>query len=437
MGKFDCRVDGFAEGLCCGERSIMTKTIVVVGTLDTKEQEIEFVRELISGRGHVPLVVDCGIMKDPIIEPAVSRHQVAKAGGTTIEEIVTRGDKDAAIRTMAFGATVITSRLRAEGKLDGVIALGGAQGTIIGTTIMQSLPLGVPKVMVSAIANGQATFGPFVGTKDIVMMHSVADILGLNTVTRQVLTEAAGAVIGMVEMALAPQRSSRPTVAITTAGVTTPCVMHARELLEAWGYEVIAFHCNGIGAKAMEELVETGMIQGILDLSPHDITDYLFGGLMPASPDRMEASCRLGVPQVVVPGCTDIILYGPLETVPPHMLDRKHVAHNPVHTHVKANRQEMAAVGRFIAERLSRAAGPVAVLIPERGFSQLNVVGGALFEPESDRGFVEGLMEELEENRATEKVNVVKLDMHINDPAFAEAVARTLHTLIQGKQVAL
>ena len=404
----------------------MPKSIIVIGTLDTKGQEIAFVRDLIAERGHQPVVIDSGILGEPAIQPTISRREVAAAAAASIEELLAAGDKNSAISAMAKGVTSIAAALHAEGKLHGVIALGGVQGTVIGTAAMRALPVGVPKVMVSTVANGQATFGPFVGTKDIAIMHSVADILGLNIITRQVLAEAAGAVIGMAELALGPQTTDRPTVAMTMAGVTTACVMRARELFEAWGYEVIAFHCNGIGAKAMEELADAGQLQGILDLSPHDIGGYLRGGLMQASPDRLESVSRRGLPIVFVPGAIDFILYGPLQSIAPTMRERKHVVHNPIHTHVRANRAEMAEAGRFVAQRLGRTAGPATVVIPRRGFSQLNIEGGPLFDPQADQGFLEGLTAAGEGRLA-----IVELDMHINEPAFAEAVGAELRSLMQ------
>jgi len=408
----------------------MTKKIAVVGTLDTKEMEIRFVKELIKGKGHEPIVIDCGLLKEPSLVPAFSRHEVARAAGTTIEAILATGDKNHAIRTMTRGAVAVAKSLHDTGSLDGIISLGGVQGTVIGTTVMQALPFGVPKVMVSAVANGRATFGPFVGIRDITILHSVADVLGLNAVTRRVLAEGAGAVVGMVEMDYRAAERSKPAVALTSAGVTTPCANRARELLEARGYEVIAFHCNGIGAQAMEELAEAGKLVGIFDLSPHDITDFLFGGIMPAAPNRLQASCRRGVPQVVAPGCADIVLYGPVENIPPEILKRKYVVHNPIHTHVKADYAEMSRLGRFIAERLGQSKGYATVLVPGHGFSQLNRAGGPLFEPESDRGFLEGLQEGFKQS-PSEKATVRVLDMHINDPAFAAAAVDELHALIQ------
>ena len=404
----------------------MPKSIIVIGTLDTKGQEIAFVRDLIAARGHQPVVVDSGILGEPAIEPAISRHKVATAAETSIEELLAADDKNHAISAMARGVAAISARLHAEGKLHAVIALGGVQGTVIGTAAMRALPVGVPKVMVSTVANGQATFGPFVGTKDVTIMHSVADILGLNIITRQILAEAAGAVVGMAELALGPQTTDRPTVAMTMAGVTTSCVMRARKLFEEWGYEVIAFHCNGIGAKAMEELADAGQLQGILDLSPHDIGGFLRGGLMQASPDRLEAVSRRSLPIVFVPGGIDFILFGPLQSIAPEMLERKYVVHNPIHTHVRANQTEMSKAGRFVAERLSQTTGPATVMIPQRGFSQLNIKHGPLFDPEADQGFIEGLMA-----AGAGQLKITELDMHINDPAFAEAVSTELRSLIE------
>lgn len=371
-----------------------------------------------------------GILGEPAIEPAISRNAVAAAAGTSLDELLASGDKSRAISAMARGVAAIASGLHAEGKLDAVIALGGVQGTVIGTAAMRALPVGVPKVMVSTVANGQATFGPFVGTKDIAIMHSVADILGLNIITRQVLAEAAGAAVGMAEMALGAQTSERPTVAMTMAGVTIACVMRARERFEGWGYEVIAFHCNGIGAEAVEELADAGQLQRILDLSPHDIGGYLRGGLMQASPDRLHAVSRRNAPIVFVPGGLDFILFGPLESIPPAILERQFVIHNPIHTQVRADHAEMREAGRFVAERLSQASRPATVTIPRRGYSQLNIQELPLYAPEADQGFVEGL-------RAARsgKLVIEELDMHINEPAFADAVTNALRALIEAPNV--
>jgi uncharacterized protein (UPF0261 family) len=412
----------------------MSKRIILLGTLDTKGPEFNFARQLIEDRGHTPVTIDCGIMGTPFFEPTISRQKVAAAAETTIEDILGKADKNYAIHTMTVGSTTIVEELYREGQLDGILALGGGQGTIIGTTVMQALPFGVPKVVVSAVANGQTAFGPFVGTRDITIIHSVADVLGLNMVTRQVIAEGVGAVSGMVEMDKVDQQADRPTIGMTTAGVTTACAMHTRDILESRGYEVIAFHCNGIGAKAMEELADAGRMDGILDISPKDIPDLLFGGIFPASDTRMEPTCRRGIPQVVVPGTTDFILYPGVELVPPEILERKHVIHNPLHTHVRANYEEMFKVGEFIAERLAQSKGPADVLIPNRGFTQLNIEGGPMYDPEADRGFLAGLQEALKHSEST-NVKIEEFDLHINDKAFAKKLAERIDALVKGSRV--
>ncbi len=407
----------------------MKGKILIVATLDTKGPEAGFLGELIESRGHTPILLDCGVMGEPTVAPDISREDVAREAGTTIQELLDKGDKNKAIATMAEGARRMGKKLYDQGELHGVLSMGGIQGTVMGATVMQALPFGVPKVIVSAVANGQATFGPFVGTKDVTIIHSVADILGLNKVTRKVLAEGAGAVVGMLEMEYAAGEATGKTVALTSAGITTPCANQAREFLTEMGYEMIAFHCNGIGAKAMEELVEEGQLQGILDMSPHDINDYLHGGIMPAWEGRMKATCRLGVPQVIAPGCSDIILYGPHEDMPEEIKKRKHYIHNPVHTHVKANYGEMLGLGRFIGSRLRDTRGWATVMVPSRGYSQQNIAGGVIWEPESDKGFVDGVTRELDETN--EKVKIEILDMHINEPEFARALVDEMHRLIE------
>lgn len=410
----------------------MPKTIVLIGTLDTKGPELQFVRQLIEKRGHTAVTIDCGIMGKPYFEPTVNRQKVAAAANTTIDDILAKKDKNFAIHTMAAGTTELVKKMFRDKMLDGVMSLGGGQGTIMGTRVMQSLPFGVPKVMVSAIANGQTAFGPFVGIRDLTIIHSVADLLGLNKVTRRVLAEGAGAVIGMVETDFNDMQLDRPTIAMTTAGVTTGCAMHVRDLLESRGYDVIAFHCNGIGAQAMEELAADGQLDGILDISPKDIPDLLFGGIFPASPDRMVTTCRRGIPQIIVPGTCDFILHAGVETLPPDILKRKHVIHNPIHTHVRATHDEMVEVGRFIAQRLSRSKGPAQVLVPKRGFTQLNIKGGPMFDPDADSGFLKGINAELK-NTGAQNVAVEEFDMHINDSRFAEILANRIDAMVKAR----
>ncbi|HEX4298437.1 MAG TPA: Tm-1-like ATP-binding domain-containing protein [Devosia sp.] len=403
----------------------MDKTIAVLATLDTKGEEAAFVAGIIRGRGYRPLLVDCGIKGEPLVTPDVTRDEIAAAAGTSIAEILARNDKNAAIEAMASGAARFVAARHAQGQLAGILGMGGVQGTVIATRAMQALPVGVPKMMLSAVANGQAVFGPYVGSKDVTIMHSVADIMGLNMLTRQVMAAAAGAVTGMCDVATGEQRSGKPVVGMTMAGVTNPTAMAMGRLLEGSGYEVIGFHCNGIGAKAMEELVDEGKIDLVLDLSPHDIGGLLRNGLMQARPDRLGASVERGVPIVFVPGALDFILRGPIDGVPADLLARQHVRHNPIHTHIRASRAEMEAAGRFVGERLARSPGPVRVVIPEGGFSQFNVEGGPLRDAAADAGFAAGLREALSK-AGPNHVEIVAVPQHVNDSAFAQILADTI-----------
>ncbi|MCM3747048.1 Tm-1-like ATP-binding domain-containing protein [Paenibacillus pasadenensis] len=414
----------------------MSKHIVVIGTLDTKGPEVEYICRLIRDRGHIPLIVDSGIKGVPTVTPDLSRHEVAAASGTTIGDLLAAGDKNAAIEAMTRGLERLALRLYGEGRLDGLLSIGGVQGTMMATAAMRTLPVGVPKLMVSAVANGQTAFGPFVGTKDVTIMHSVADITGLNAITRAVFRQAVGAITGMAEMGPDPGQDDRPLIGITMAGVTTACVMRAVPLLEALGYDTVVFHCNGIGAKAMEELAADGRLAGILDLSPHDVSDLLHGGIMPAHAGRFEASGRRGIPQVVAPGCADIVLYGPMSSVPEKARESKLVRHNPIHTHVKADRAQMRETGAFIGQRLAASSGPAAVLIPLRGFSELNAPGGPLYEPESDAAFAEGAEGALTAAGGGARTSLLRIDAHINDPEFAAAAVRELDRMIREQRKA-
>jgi uncharacterized protein (UPF0261 family) len=393
--------------------------IVVIGTLDTKGPEVGYLRDEVAGRGHVPLVIDPGILGTPAISADIGREEVARAGGQELAGLVASGDRQLCQRAMIDGLVQVVQRLHAEGRVDGVVAVGGAQGTAMATAAMRALPVGLPKVMVSTVACGQTTFGPYVGTKDVAMIHSVADILGLNRVTRRILAQAAAAVSAMAEVGAVGQGEGE-LVAITQAGITTPGVMAVKERLEALGFEVIAFHCNGIGGQAMEELVRDGTIKGVVDYSPHEVTDLLFGGLMPAMPGRLEAAGQMGIPQVVVPGATDIRLHGRPEELPGELRARACVQHTPTHTHVRASADEMAAVARWIAGRLNAAQGARAVLVPLQGYSMLNRRGGVLYDEAANRAFSQAMEESLAPD-----VELALLDAHINDPDFAAAVVDT------------
>ncbi len=401
---------------------------VVLGTLDTKGPEIQFAKDLIIGKGYRSLIIDCGMLGEPLFTPDITRDELAAAAGTDLAAL-RAAPKNDAILTMQKGIEIVVGRLHAAGQIAGILSLGGGQGTVMATAIMQSLPFGFPKVMVSTVANGQQAFGPFMGHKDIAIIHSVADILGLNTITRTVIAKGVGAMIGMAEIATSFAQESKPAIAITSAGVTTPCVMRIRELLEAKGYEIIAFHCNGIGARAMEELAAEGKIRGIIDLSPHDIADNLYGGIFPSDDHRLELPCANAVPMVFVPGGLDFILFGAIDKVPPAMLKRRYVKHNPLHTHVRANYQEMEHMGLEVAAKLVANDAPVSILVPTKGFTQLNKEGKPMYEPESDPGFLAGVRAALAK-KPGHHITLKEYPHHINDPQFATLVADEMDSLL-------
>lgn len=400
--------------------------IVVIATLDTKGEEAGFIRDKIKNMGHTPIVVDPGSTGTPMIPSDISREEIALAGGSSLEEALSKKDKAYAQQCMIQGLINVVGRLYAEGKLDGVISVGGGQGTAIATAAMQVLPVGVPKVMVSTVASGKNTFGPYVGTKDITMIHSVADIAGLNFITRKIIAQAAAAVVAMAGVE-DTTHSQRELVALTQAGVTTPGCMEIKRLLEMAGYEVVIFHCNGIGGKAMEELVREGVIQGVIDYSPHEIIDLLYDGLMPALPGRMTAAGEMGIPQIIGPGCADMRLHV-WGAIPAGLEDRPFVRHTPSHTHFRTTYEEMGAVAHFIAEHINPGHGPRAVIVPLRGYSMMNCKGMPLYDEQANQGFPDILKKELSPD-----VQLLEIDHHINDPECAAATVELFLKMMTGR----
>ncbi len=402
--------------------------IVIISTLDTKGVEAAFMRDLILNGGHTPVVVDPGSTGVPAFEGDVTRQQVALASGESLEDLLKRDDKAYCQRKMTEGLVQSILRLYSAGEVQGVIAVGGGQGTAIATTAMQALPIGIPKVMVSTVACGKTTFGPYVGVKDVTMIHSVADVSGLNRVTKPIIAQATAAVIAMASVKL-EDAFTRESIGLTMTGVVTPGAMVVREELEKQGFEVIVFHGNGIGTKAMEELVLQGRIKGVVDYSPHDVPDALYDGLMPAPPERMRAEGKMGIPYIVVPGCADIRLHEWREDWPADLKNRPFVRHTPTHTHFRTTRAEMAAVAEYIAQRLNEGSGPRAALTPLRGFSMMNRAGKPLFDDNANQGYTETLRAQL-----NPVVRREELDLHINDPEFARHTARVFMELWQQYQ---
>lgn len=409
------------------KRSIK-KTILIVGTLDTKEDEVLFCRDRVKEKGHDVLLMDAGILHDPKVTPDINRLQVAKAGGAgDLNALAASGEKGRCIQTMIHGAAIEAARLYKIGAFQGVLGIGGAQGTAICSSAMRALPMGVPKLIVSTIASGRATFGPFVGTKDVTFMHSVADIQGLNFLTKRILTNAAAAICGMVEVfEEGTPRTRQKTVALSMLGTTTRGALRAKDMLEDHGFEVVAFHQNGTGGIAMEDLIREKAFQGVLDLNLHEIGDRWYGGLHGAiRPDRLEAAGTMGIPQAVAPGSINYVVLGPLEQLSPEIRARKLIVHNPTLTLVRLTPEELREVGRVTAEKLNLSTGPTRVFIPLRGFCDPDREGFPHWDPEGNEAFIESLAEAIRPD-----IPVVKLDAHINEPGFIDPVVREFLTLM-------
>ena len=402
----------------------MAKTVGIVGTLDTKGMEFQFIKEQIEASGTSTCVVNTGIIGEPPFEPDVSAGEVAEAGGTSLQALQDGGDRGVAVAAMAEGAAKIIAQLQSDGKIDGVISLGGSAGTTIGTTAMRAVPVGVPKIMVSTLASGDTS--PYVDTKDVSMMYSVVDIAGINSLSRQILANAAGAIVGMVN-AEVPEAEDKPLIGATMFGVTTPCVTKARELLEEAGYEVLVFHATGAGGRAMEDLVKGGFIVGVLDATTTELADELVGGVLSAGPDRLEAAGDLGVPQVVAPGALDMVNFGPPDTVPEQFKDRTFYQHNPTVTLMRTTVEENAELGKIMGQKLSRAKGPTTVIIPQQGVSAIDQEGQPFYSAEAEAAWIENLKANLGDN-----VTLIEMDNHINDDAFAAKLVDTLLASLNG-----
>lgn len=402
----------------------MSATICILGTLDTKGEEFRFVRDRIAAAGLGTLVIDAGVLGSAGFEPDIPRSRVAAAGGRSLSDLIAEKDRGKSITAMAAGAAVVVRELFAQGKIHGILALGGSAGTTIGTSAMRVLPVGFPKVMVSTLASGDTR--PYVGTKDIAMFYSVLDIAGLNRLSRRILSNAAAAVCGMVS---APQQTAgedRPLIAATMFGVTTPCVTKARQVLEQSGYEVLVFHATGSGGRAMEDLIADGFIAGVLDITTTELADELVGGVLSAGPHRIEAAGARGVPQVVCPGAIDMVNFGPMDTVPEKFRGRTLYVHNLTVTLMRTTVPECAALGRITAEKLNRAKGPVAVLLPLKGVSAIDAEGGPFWSPDADDAYRKALRDALDP-----RIPLVEFDGHINDDAFAQKAVDLLLEMLK------
>ena len=398
---------------------MIPKTIAVIGTFDTKGEEFSFLRDWIEKAGLRTLMIDVGVLGGSQFKADVSGAEVAAAANEDLASLQTARDRGRSVTAMALGATVILRRLYEQQSIHGVVSLGGSAGTVIATAAMRGLPFGFPKLMVSTVAAGNTS--PYVGTKDICMMPSVVDIAGLNHVSRLILSNAAAAICGMVAAEPAGGADEKPAIAATMFGVTTPCVTAAQRLLEERGYEVLVFHATGVGGRAMEQLIEDGAFQAVLDITTTELADELVGGVMSAGPQRLEAAGRKGIPQLVCPGAIDMVNFGPAESVPVQFRSRNLYRHNPSVTLMRTTPEECAEIGRITALKLNRASGPVTVLIPLQGVSAIDKPGGPFYSQAALDAYRGALKEDL-----SPSVRLIELDAHINDDTFARAAAELL-----------
>jgi uncharacterized protein (UPF0261 family) len=402
----------------------LTMSVILIGTLDTKGAEIRFVRDLLTAAAIATEVIDAGVLQPPAFAPNIDREQVFRAAGTTLAALQAASDRGKAIEAAARGVTTVATNLCRTGNVDGVLALGGSAGTTIGTAAMRALPFGIPKLMVSTLASGQVK--QYVGVRDILMLHSVVDISGLNRISRTVLANAAAAMIGMVQATSRvqpadPGAKDKPLVTATMFGVTTPCVEAARKVVEASGFEVLVFHATGTGGQTMESFIADGLISGVLDITTTELADELVGGELSAGPDRLTAAALRGVPQVISLGALDMVNFGPRSTVPKSFEGRRFYQHNPNITLMRTTPAENDLLGKEIAQKASAARGPTTVLVPLRGVSAIDREGQPFWWPEADQALFQSLR-----NWISPHVRLVELDLHINDLAFAEAGVQEL-----------
>jgi uncharacterized protein (UPF0261 family) len=391
-------------------------TIAVIGTLDTKGTEHAYVANLIRQQGHETLLIDLGTGDEPTVKPDLTREQVAAAANLDLAPLLARHDRGECVVAMSQAAPVLLEKLAREGRIHGVISLGGGGGTALATAAMRALPLGFPKLMVSTLASGNTAH--YLGTKDIAMMPAIVDVAGLNRISRMVFTRAAAAICAMVETPI-DTTDSKPIIAASMFGNTTECIAHAKEVLEEAGYEVLVFHATGTGGKAMEDLIASGMVSGVLDVTTTEWADELVGGTLSAGPTRLEAAAKAGIPAVIAPGCLDMVNFGSRESVPEIFADRNFYIHNPQVTLMRTTREECSELGKILAEKANTYTAPVTILLPEKAISIISAEGQSFYDPSADQALFDAI-------HRHSQVPVISLKETINSHAFAKAAARQL-----------
>ncbi|NLN98576.1 MAG: UPF0261 family protein [Eubacteriaceae bacterium] len=395
------------------------KTIAIAGTFDTKAKEFLYLKDLIEEQGLKTLMINTGIFETSIV-PDIDGKDIAQAVGVDFDEVVSRKDRAYATQVMSEGMEKLVPQLYEEGKFHGIISLGGSGGTAMVAPAMRALPIGVPKLIVSTMASGDVS--RYIESSDLILMPSIVDVAGINSISTRIFANAAHAIAGMVNYDRPIHVQKKPLICATMFGLTTPCVEVAKEFLEDKGYEVLVFHATGTGGKTMESLIEQGFFAGVLDITTTEWADELIGGILNAGPHRLEAAAKAGVPQVVSLGALDMANFGSYDSVPDHLKERTLYRHNPMITLLRTNVDENIALGNKIGEKLNMATGPTALMIPLKGLSGIDIEGGPFHGPKEDAALFRAVREAI----TNEKVEIYEIDAHINDKEFALKAAQTL-----------
>lgn len=393
------------------------KTVLLIGTLDTKGREFAFVRNLIEARGHQVLLMNAGIFESTV-QADIDAEGVAEAGGADLNELRSRQDRGQAIAVMQRGVAKLTRKLFDDKQIHGVLGLGGSGGTILATAGMRELPVGIPKLMVSTLASGDTA--PYVDIKDITMMYSVVDIAGINRLSRQILANAAGMICGALEQPL-PTGEDKPLIAATMFGVTTPCATKVRERLESHGYEILTFHATGTGGRAMEGLIADGYVKAVADITTTELADELVGGVLSAGARRLENAGQLGTPQVVSLGALDMVNFWAVDTVPEKFKTRNLYKHNENVTLMRTTVEENKELGRIIAEKLNKSKGKTTLVIPLQGVSMISAEGKPFYDAKADKALFDSLRQ-----HSHSSIKIVEVDANINDDMFADVFVKEM-----------
>lgn len=401
------------------------KTIALVGTFDSKGPEYAYVQKIIQGLNVNTLMIHVGVF-EPTIKADISNKEVFAAANADMDAIVAKKDRAQATEALAKGVEVLLPKLYQEKRFDGVLSFGGSGGTSIATPGMRALPIGVPKIMVSTLASGNVA--PYVGTSDILMMPSIVDVSGLNSISTKIFSNAAKAIVGMVNLEVDIKVEKKPLIAATMFGVTTPCVNTAKDYLEKQGYEVIVFHATGTGGKTMESLIESKFFDGVLDITTTEWCDELFGGVLNAGPNRLEAAGKMGIPQVVSVGALDMVNFGPYDSIPKHYEGRNFYKHNPTVTLMRTTVAENKALGEILAKKLNMSKGKTTLMLPLKGVSMIDAPEQPFYGKAEDEMLFETIRKHIDKN----KVELIEMDNHINDDDFALAAAKKLVSYLKG-----